>query len=86
VGARLLEGDRCYTYDRGGRCTYSFNNYTALGVRGPLGLALDFNNVPLDVFFEVALVLDFLVDHDSRYDNGVYVDVNGAFGIRYYFN
>lgn len=86
IGARFLEGERCYTYDRAGRCTYYFNNYTALGIRGPIGLALDFNNVPIDVFFEVALVLDFLVDHDSRYDNGVYLDVNGAIGIRYYFN
>jgi hypothetical protein len=50
-----------------------------LGVRAPIGLMLDFNNVPLDVFFELALVIDFI-----GYD-GVDADFNGALGVRYYF-
>jgi hypothetical protein len=50
-----------------------------LGVRAPLGLMLDFNNVPLDVFFELALVIDFI-----GYE-GVDADFNGALGVRYYF-
>jgi hypothetical protein len=50
-----------------------------LGVRAPVGLMLDFNNVPLDVFFELALVIDFI-----GYD-GVDADFNGALGVRYYF-
>ena len=86
IGGRLLHGDRCYRYDRDD-CDYYYRDYTALGVRGPLGIALDFNRVPLDVFFELALVLDFLVDRDDRYDNdALYLDLNGAIGVRYYFN
>jgi len=86
VGGRYLNGDRCYVYDPNGRCSYYYNNYSALGVRVPLGLSFDFNNVPLDVFVEIVPVLDFLVTHDTRYDNGVYFDVDGAVGIRFYFN
>jgi hypothetical protein len=85
VGGRLLRGNRCYRYDRN-RCDYYYRDYTALGVRAPLGIALDFNNVPLDIFFELALVLDFLVDRDSRYDDAFYLDLNGAVGVRFYFN
>ena len=63
----------------------------AFGVRAPLGIAFDFNNVPLDIFVELALVLDFLYDDDygDEFDDdydGIDVDINGAFGIRYYFN
>lgn len=84
VGGRLLYGDRCYRYDRG-RCAYYYNNYTALGARGSLGIAFDFNRVPIDIFIEVALVLDFIVDRDDRYDDALYLDFNGAVGLRYYF-
>ena len=57
VGARLLTGNRCYRYNRGS-CDYNYDGYTALGVRGPLGISFDFNKVPLDVFIEFAIVLD----------------------------
>lgn len=56
---------------------------TVLGLRGPLGIAFDLNNTPLDIFLELALVMDFYVD--DPYDDNVDVDVNGAVGIRYYF-
>jgi hypothetical protein len=85
IGGRLLHGDRCYRYERG-FCDYYYRDYTALGVRGPIGIAFDFNNVPIDIFAELALVLDFLVDRDDRYDNAIYLDLNGAVGFRYYFN
>jgi hypothetical protein len=89
IGGRFFDGDRCYRYvDQRGNyyCDYYYRDYTALGLRAPVGLSFDFNRVPLDIFAEIALVLDFLVDHDSRYDDGVYGDLNGAIGIRYYFN
>jgi hypothetical protein len=54
-----------------------------LGVRVPLGIAFDFNNVPLDVFVEVAFVLDFFIDDTSNDDIGT--DLNGAVGVRYWF-
>ncbi len=86
VGARLLDGDRCYQYRGGGVCDYYYRNYTAVGVRGPLGIAFDFNNVPIDIFFEVVPVFDILVNYDSRYDNALYFDIDAALGLRYYFN
>lgn len=52
-----------------------------LGVRVPIGIMLDFNNVPLDVFFELALVVDFIVG-----DGNADADFGGALGFRYYFN
>ena len=57
------------------------NDTIALGLRAPIGLAFDFNNVPLDIFFELALVADFYVDYRDRLG----FDVNGAVGIRYWF-
>jgi len=53
----------------------------AIGVRAPVGVAMDFNNVPLDVFFEIALVLDFFVGYRDSVD----VDINPAIGVRYWF-
>lgn len=55
------------------------NDYFRLGARAPIGLMLDFNNVPLDIFFELALVLD--VAGDGVPD----ADLQGALGLRFYF-
>lgn len=52
----------------------------ALGLRLPVGVMLDFNRTPLDIFFEAAFVFDFY--DDSR---GREADLNGAVGVRYYF-
>lgn len=58
-------------------------NHGHLGARVPIGISFDFNNVPLDIFLEMAAVLDFALDDD---DHGViYGDVNGAVGVRYWF-
>ena len=84
IGGRLLNGNRCYSRDRD-FCDFR-RDYTALGVRGPLGIAFDFNRVPIDIFIELALVVDFLVDHDDRFDDYLFIDLNGAVGFRYYFN
>lgn len=66
-------GARIFDFDGGG---------SAIGLRAPIGIAFDFNNVPLDIFVELALVIDTFVDYDGdRYDG----DVNGAVGLRYYF-
>ena len=67
IGARILDFD-----DGGGN---------ALGVRVPVGLAFDFNRVPLDIFLEGAFVFDTFLDRD-----GVdHVDFNVALGVRYWF-
>lgn len=72
VGVRLLQHDRFRD---------DYDSHTHIGVRAPIGLAMDFNRVPLDVFFELALVFDVLTD-----DAHGYVDLNAAIGVRYYFN
>jgi hypothetical protein len=71
IGARLWDFDDS-----------QYNDHAwALGVRAPIGVAFDFNNVPLDIFFELALVVDFF----SGYRDTLGADVNGAIGLRYWF-
>ena len=59
------------------------NGVYGLGVHVPVGIAFDFNNVPLDIFIQLAFVLDFYV---GDYDRTVYGDVNGSAGVRYWFD
>ena len=54
----------------------------ALGIRGPVGIAFDFNEVPLDVFIQLTLVADALFRHDDRL--GLHVEA--SVGIRYWFD
>jgi hypothetical protein len=56
---------------------------TAIGVRVPIGIIFDFNNHPLDIFVEIAPVLDFI---NYNRDDDVEFNFNGGVGIRYYFN
>jgi len=51
-----------------------------LGARAPLGILFDFKRIPLDVFLEVALVVDII-----RPSEDDVVDVNVGVGVRYYF-
>jgi hypothetical protein len=53
----------------------------AFGVRAPIGISFDLTNVPLDIFLELALVVDFF----SGYRDDIGADLNGAVGLRYYF-
>lgn len=55
----------------------------AFGIRVPLGIAFDFNNVPLDVFIQLVPVLDFYSGYDAH---SIYLDFNVSFGARYFFN
>ena len=71
IGARVFDFDFNAANDRA----------FAIGARVPVGVALDFNNIPLDVFFEVAVVVDFLFDYSDNLD----ADFNAAIGVRYYF-
>lgn len=64
----------------GGRF-FDHDTHTHVGVRVPIGIAFDFTNVPLDVFFELAFVLDFLIDDNDNLD----ADLAPALGLRYYF-
>lgn len=51
-----------------------------LGVRAPIGILFDFKRVPIDVFLELAVIVDFVRASDSDV-----VDLNAAIGVRYYF-
>lgn len=66
-------GGRLFDYDDDN------NDDLALGLRVPIGIAFDFNNVPLDIFIEAAFVFDF-INRGNRLDY-----LNPAVGIRYYF-
>ncbi len=56
------------------------NDNLRLGIRGPVGVELDFNRVPIDVFFELAIIIDLIND-----DNDDDVEVDAAIGARWYF-
>jgi hypothetical protein len=57
------------------------DNYTALGLRGVVGMLFDFKELPLDVFLEAAFVLEYGFADDAGF--GATLDVGG--GARYYF-
>ena len=54
------------------------DNRTGLGARIPLGVTHIFARDPIDVFFEIVPAISIVPDTD--------LDVQGGFGIRYYFN
>ncbi len=53
------------------------------GLRIPIGIAFDFNNVPLDVFAEIVPTLDFFHNYDQH---DVYLDIDFSVGIRFWFS
>ncbi|MBL9017194.1 MAG: DUF3996 domain-containing protein [Myxococcales bacterium] len=56
---------------------------SALGLRVPLGLAFDFNNVPLDIFVQLTFVVDlFFNDRRDRFGAGF----EGSVGVRFWFD
>jgi hypothetical protein len=68
-------GGRIFNHDRG-----SDASSLHVGVRGPVGILFDFRRVPIDVFFEVALVIDVVHPHGDDL-----VGLDAAIGFRYYF-
>lgn len=71
VGARILN------HDSGG----GDDDHVRFGLRVPVGIAFDFTRIPLDVFAELAGVLDYRTKGESHFG----VDINGGAGVRYYF-
>lgn len=76
VGLRLWDFD-----DR--RDRFDDGNGLALGIRVPIGIAFDFNKVPLDVFVQFTPVLDLLTGYG---DNGINDHLEFSIGIRYWFD
>jgi len=66
------------------------NNYCggdALGVRVPIGIAFDFNNIPIDIFLQLIPNADIFFSTPAGYPHGALeFFIGGSAGIRYYFN
>ncbi len=62
-------------YGIGGRLLNTSD--TRVGIRGVIGLDYLFASSPLDLFFEIAPVLDFAPDTQ--------MDLEGGVGMRFYF-
>jgi hypothetical protein len=61
-------------------------NGSTIGIRIPIGIAFDFNNVPLDVFLQLVPVIDFVSgDYYDRYRDREHFGVDLSAGIRYWF-
>jgi len=70
-GLRVIDYDK----GRGG------NSFLAVGVRGVAGALLDFKEVPLDAFVEVAGI----VEYGFQTGEGLGLSMNVGAGVRYYF-
>lgn len=68
--------------DRANR--FDDNNGLALGIRIPIGIAFDFNKVPLDVFVQFTPVLDLITGYGG--DDGINDHLEFSVGIRYWFD
>jgi hypothetical protein len=77
VGGRFWNFD--YSCDRFGVCSSA----NLFGVRVPVGISFDFNNVPLDIFIQLVPTLDFYRNYAAR---SVYLDIDFSFGIRFWFS
>lgn len=55
----------------------------ALGLRVPVGLSMDFNTVPLDLFVQIVPVFDLYFNYGAH---AAYLDINASIGVRYWFN
>ena len=79
VGARTWFFDYNCPNGPGNVC----NGAEAFGIRVPLGVSFDLNNVPLDIFIQLVPTLDFFRDYAPH---NVYLDVDFSIGIRYWFS
>ncbi len=71
-------GDLPVYYGIGGRIQLRDNDWDdRIGVRFPVGLEYIFEDAPLDIFFEIAPILDLAPETD--------LELNAAVGIRYFF-
>lgn len=59
------------------------DNAFAFGIRVPVGVSFDFNNLPLDAFAQFVPVLDFFSGYQAH---SVYLDLDISVGVRYWFN
>ena len=84
VGGGLRYWDFRYCDGRG-VCTYYGGS--AVGIRVPVGIAFDFNSIPLDVFIQLVPTLDFVYgDYYDRFGRRrVDPGLDFSVGVRYWF-
>ena len=81
VGGGLRFWDFHYCFQ--GICNYGGS---AIGVRIPVGVAFDFNRVPLDIFIQLVPVIDFITgDYYNRFGDRAHLGIDASAGIRYWF-
>jgi hypothetical protein len=73
--AYLGLGGRVANRDNGGE------TFLRMGARGVVGILFDFTHVPIDVFIELAGIVDYTTETGKTVD----VDINLGLGARYYF-
>ena len=71
-------GGRIWSFDDD---RYRYDGVFTFGVRIPIGVSFDFNNVPLDIFVQLTPTIDFY--QDDRHNAGFWFDF--SVGIRYWF-
>ena len=83
VGGRIFD----HSYDYIAMGTRYVDHDTRVGVRVPFGLLMDFNHVPLDLYFELALVVDLIYFDETIVGpyNRDRAGFQGGIGVRYYF-
>jgi hypothetical protein len=82
VGARFWDFEYCERVGNVDVC----DDGSAMGIRVPIGISLDFNNAPLDIFFQLVPVVDVLYgDYYDRFDDRGHVGIDGSIGLRFWF-
>ncbi|MFC1799735.1 hypothetical protein ACFL2Z_02350 [Candidatus Eisenbacteria bacterium] len=76
LGADVDPGGMLYYVGIGARLKATEGD-SRIGVRLPLGLDYVFDDTPIDIFFEIAPILDLAPSTDFR--------MNGSLGLRYFF-
>jgi len=87
VGGRVLQHrfgsrDRCFNGRFNEPC---MDGDTHVGIRAPFGISFVFRRVPMDLFVELAVLVDVAhLDNDFGHDHD-HAGVSGVLGGRYYF-
>jgi hypothetical protein len=74
---KIDNGELPIYFGVGGRVAIPEHGDTLAGVRIPVGIAYEFHGIPLEVFGELAPIVDFAPSTQAR--------LNGGIGIRFYF-
>lgn len=82
VGLRYWNFEYCERVGNADVC----DGGSALGARIPIGISLDFNNAPLDIFFQLVPVVDFAFgDYYDRFRDRNHFGIDGSIGLRFWF-